>query len=219
MELILDASAEATAIGLADRGTLTWTTESLDAQQHTQQLLPAILRALRQTGTTFQAIRLIVMALGPGPFNGLRVAAATAKGIAVGSEAALVGVPTMRAEAYRCPSSMGTVRPVLRAGRAGFGTALFRWQGDTWEQVEDLSYVGSSDIDRLANGRVPLCGDAAHLPHGQNQHQERERPTRLQTLALLGWHDYVAGRTVTPAALQPIYLRPPHITTPRDRRH
>ena len=130
MELIVDASAESTVIGLAAHGELTWDVGCLDPQQHTQQLLPMVLRALEETAASFADVELIVIALGPGPFNGLRVAAATAKGIAAGTGAALVGLPTMRAEVYRCPPSLGTVRPVLRAGRTGFGTTLYTWQGD-----------------------------------------------------------------------------------------
>ncbi len=219
MELILDASAESTAIGLSDQGTLKWDSENLDPQQHTRQLLPAILSALEQTGTAFREIGLVVVALGPGPFNGLRVAAATAKGIAVGVEAALVGVPTMRAEVHRCPSSFHQVRPVLRAGKSGFSTALYEWQGHAWEQVEELTYIALQDAHLLADSTVTLCGDTTILPHAQSQNCPETCPSRLQTLASLGWKDYAEGQTVIPAALQPIYLRPPHITTPRDRRH
>lgn len=219
MELIVDASAESTVIGLAARGELTWDVGCLDPQQHTQQLLPLVLRALEETATSFADVELIVIALGPGPFNGLRVAAATAKGIAAGTGAALVGVPTMRAEVYRCPPSLGTVRPVLRAGRTGFSTTLYTWQEDVWQQVEELSYVSLHDAHQITASADPLCGDLASLPDGERWHHPDNRPTRLQTLALLGWQDYAAGRTVTPAALQPIYLRPPHITTPRERRH
>lgn len=172
-----------------------------------------------ETATSFDDVEVIVMALGPGPFNGLRVAAATAKGIAAGTGAALVGVPTMRAEVHRCPPSLGTVRPVLRAGRTGFSTALYKWQGDAWTQVEELTYVALRDVHQITASTVPLCGDTESLPDEENWYRPDTQATRLQTLALLGWQDYAAGRTVTPAALQPIYLRPPHITTPRQRRH
>ncbi len=216
MELILDASSDSAMVGLAQQGTLIWESGSLEAQQHTRQLLPTIQRALCETSMSLEGLKLVVVALGPGPFNGLRVAVATAKGIAAGTEVSLVGIATMRAEAYRCPPALGTVRPILRAGRSGYSTTLFKWQDLSWQQVEDVSYIDSASLETITDGSVPLCG--LWPPCTPESDAQDARPSRLQSLAAIGWQDFQVGNTVTAAALQPIYLRPPHITTPRDRR-
>ncbi len=224
MELILDASSASPRVGLASRGTLVWDSSHLVPKQHTRQLLPEILRGLDETLTGFGDIALVVVALGPGPFNGLRVAAATAKGIVTGTGAALVGIRTMLAEVNRCPPSVGTVRPILRAGRTGFITALFTWREGSWHQVEDEHYIADVAYVQSSGEAIHCCDDTedpgTSVP---GNHRPILRATgivlsRLQLLACMGWCRYSAGDTSSAAALQPVYARPPHITTPRNRR-
>ncbi len=224
MELILDASSASSRVGLASQGTLVWDSSRLVPQQHTRQLLPETLRGLNETSTGFSEIALVVVALGPGPFNGLRVAAATAKGIVTGTGASLVGIRTMHAEVNRCPPSFGTVRPILRAGRTGFITALFNWREGSWQQLEDEHYIADATYEQSSGEAIHICADGedsgASLP---DNHRPILRVTgivlsRLELLASLGWRHYSAGDTSSAAALQPVYARPPHITTPRDRR-
>ncbi len=225
MELILDASSDSATVGLASQGTLIWDSGTLPPQQHTQRLLPEILLGLSAASTAFGSVELIVVALGPGPFNGLRVATAIAKGIAVGVDAALVGIPTLHAEAYRCPPSHGTIRPIMRAGRAGFATALYAWRDGSWQQLEAEHLIDdpasvtdtsvpvhfSDDIDVDTVTISPRTQNASLRVTGTTQ-------SRLVVLADMGWRYYCAGATTAPAALQPLYVRPPHITSPRNRR-
>jgi tRNA threonylcarbamoyladenosine biosynthesis protein TsaB len=225
MELILDASSKSTRVGIALKGLLQWTSDPLAPQEHTRQLLPAILKGMESTSTTFHELTLIVAALGPGPFNGLRVAVSAAKGLCAGTGAAVVGISTLEAEAHRCSPGAGTVRPVIAAGRTTVATTLFEWRDGAWVQLEDIRLVDAAELRQFVDESSPLCGEiddafdatqaaapelALHIATGSG--------SRLESLARLGWKRFCAGDVASVAALQPLYARPPHITMPRDRR-
>jgi tRNA threonylcarbamoyladenosine biosynthesis protein TsaB len=225
MELILDASSRSTRVGVALKGLLQWTSDPLAPQEHTRQLLPAILKGMESTSTAFHELELIVVALGPGPFNGLRVAVSAAKGLGAGTGAAVVGISTLEAEAHRCSPGTGTVRPVIAAGRTAVATALFEWRDSAWVQVEDTRLVEAAELTQFLDESAPLCGeidDAFDVVHAAAREQALRiatgRGSRLDSLAELGWKRFCTGDVASVAALQPLYARPPHITIPRDRR-
>ena len=64
------------------------------------QLIPSIDRALSHYGITRAQISCVVCGRGPGSFTGVRIALATAKGIAHALGVALVGVSTLDAIAW-----------------------------------------------------------------------------------------------------------------------
>jgi len=226
MELVLDASSSSTLVGVGLRGALAWTSAPIASQEHTLKLVPEVVRGLEETSSAPTDIELITVALGPGAFNALRMAVSAAKGFAMGTGAALVGIETLLAEALRCPPSAGRVRPVLRAARAGFATAVFAWRDAQWVKVEEERFVDEATLAELAAADTPLSGDDAAAVCEQLRqargtavaHIPPVSLSRLVALAAAGWARYRAG-DVTPAAmLQPLYVRPPHITLPRDRR-
>jgi len=225
MELIIDAAAQCPGTGLSNEGVLHWISGPLAAREHTRQLLPAILAGLQATSATFNDVRTIIVSLGPGPFNGLRVAVSIAKGLAAGTGAATVGISTLEAEAYRCEPSTGVVRPIVSAGRTGFATSLYVWRTGEWAQVEEPRHVDATELCDIIHGIECLCGDVSRviqaLPPGTSSETLRTasgRQSRLEVLAALGWSRFSAGLATPASALQPLYARAPHITVARERR-
>ncbi len=67
------------------------------ALAHGAELIVVIEECLGRAGAALDAVRCIAVGIGPGPFTGLRVALATAKGLVLGTDVALVGVSTLEA--------------------------------------------------------------------------------------------------------------------------
>lgn len=83
--------------------------------RHAELLAPAVSALLAQAGLEPARLELVVCATGPGSFTGVRIALATAKGLALGAGCPIVGVPTLDALAYRFAFFPGTVVPVIDA--------------------------------------------------------------------------------------------------------
>ena len=67
---------------------------------HSQTLLPMIDEVARMLELDLNTIDAIAVAGGPGSFTGLRIGAATAKGLGLALEKPLIHVPTVDALAY-----------------------------------------------------------------------------------------------------------------------
>jgi len=82
MELSIDTSSATANIALSHKGEilalLIWQT----ARNHTIELLPNLICLLQQAKVELGSIEAIIVAKGPGSFNGLRVGISTAKGLA-----------------------------------------------------------------------------------------------------------------------------------------
>jgi tRNA threonylcarbamoyl adenosine modification protein YeaZ len=225
VELILDASSATVVTALARDGAIIWTGSWLSQNDHTKRLMPEVMRGLEATSSAVTDITGVIVALGPGPFNGLRVAVAAAKGLAEGAGARVCGINTLEAEAARCPGTVSDVRPVLRAGKSGFATGRYARVGSAWHKEEEEHVVDEAAlVDLAAQGGV-LCGEidsglagrlagatagAAIVCHGER--------TRVDALAQLGHERLGCGDCDALASLQPVYARPPHITVPKERR-
>ena len=67
---------------------------------HSQTLLPMLDEVVKMTGISLDSVDAIVISGGPGSFTGLRIGAATAKGLGLALDKPLVNVPTVDALAY-----------------------------------------------------------------------------------------------------------------------
>ena len=108
--------------------------------RHAETLLPAIDQCLAEASCELSAVDGVAVSLGPGSFTGLRVGLATAKGLALATEAWLIGVPTLEAYAEAASSRWSAQEDPLRDGdylyvcldarKAEVYGALFRFDTD-----------------------------------------------------------------------------------------
>src|SRR5256712_9580760 len=81
-------------------------------------LLPTVDHVLRKAGVAAKDLAAVAVSIGPGSFTGLRVGLATAKGLALGTGAAVVGGSPLEAPAAGYgPAAGSTVRTLLDADR------------------------------------------------------------------------------------------------------
>jgi tRNA threonylcarbamoyladenosine biosynthesis protein TsaB len=189
---------------------------------HARQLLPEIDAAVRAQGLRARDLTGVGVALGPGTFNGVRVAVSTAKLLGQALGLPVVGVETLELYAQAWRGSGLLVRPILGAARGEVGTALWR-AGDQLERLEptrlaapdellvppDQPTLFVGELEESWRARVGQLGRLARLA---GPDQTVRRPGALAALAV---ERLARGQADRLEALEPIYLRPPHITRPR----
>jgi tRNA threonylcarbamoyl adenosine modification protein YeaZ len=225
MELAIDTSSNIVTVAVSHKGeilaSLTWRT----TRNHTIELLPNLVCLLQQAKVELGSIEAIVVAKGPGSFNGLRVGISTAKGLAFVLNIPLLGVSTLEAEAYPFAFTGLPLRSIHKAGREEIATALYRQKDNEWQCLEAENLTTIKSLCRRVKQRTLFCGEIpADIISEIQQNLGRRAiisqsnsPSRASSLAILGWRKLSRGEWDDPLTLQPLYLRPPHITKPRDK--
>ncbi len=95
---------------------------------HSQTLLPMLDEIVKMLGLELETIDAIAVAGGPGSFTGLRIGAATAKGLGLALDRPLVHVPTVDAMAYNLWGASGLVCPIMDAKRSQVYTGLYHME-------------------------------------------------------------------------------------------
>ncbi len=201
---------------------LTWRSH----QNHTVQLLPNLEYLLELTGFTPMDLSGVVVAKGPGSFNGLRVGISAAKGLAFSLNIPIVGVDSLEAEAYQYTHTGLPICPIFNAGRNEITTALFQKQPDGWKRLleDQITTVDKLVLD--IKEKTLFCGE--YLPTVSMQLVSKlgdkavvASPTtdlrRASYIAELGMIKINNGEIDNAAILQPIYLRRPPITTAKHK--
>jgi tRNA threonylcarbamoyladenosine biosynthesis protein TsaB len=227
MQIAIDTSTEIAGLALTRDGKvlaeLTWRC----GQNHTVQLLPGLSFLLKQEKLTIGEADGIIVARGPGSYNGLRVGLGTAKGLAYSLNIPLVGISTLEVEAYQAVSgSPGwPVCSILNAGRGEIAVAVYNGIKTDWKQIvpEHITTVTSlcSEIvttTLFCGEYVPvvapeissILGNKAVLVSGVAAVRRAAFLAELGNKRLQS-HDYDDAAT-----LQPLYLRAPPITQPKE---
>lgn len=226
MQLAIDTSTGVASVAIARRGEvvaeLTWHSE----QNHSVELLPNIIYLLRQAKATLSSLDGIIVAKGPGSYNGLRVGVSTAKGLALALNLPLVGVGTMEVEAFPYALTGLPICPIQEAGRGEVATALYQRRRGSWLQLQPEHLTTLEELAGEIKHKSLFCGEifpskASLLREGLGRKAVIAGGgaglRRAGYLAELGWLRLERGEVDNLATLQPIYLRRPSITQPKPR--
>jgi len=226
MHLAIDTSTDTASLALIQDSKvlaeLTWCC----GQNHTVELLSRLARLLNQANLNLQSASAIIVARGPGGFNGLRVGISTAKGLAFSLGIPIVGISTLEAEAYQHAETGLPVCPIFNAGREEIATAIYQKKRSEWCQLVSQHLTTVDALCSRITTKTVFCGE--FIPFIATQLKKRLRQKaiippsaalfrRAGFLAELGLKRIKAGDYDNPATLQPIYLRRPPITTPKHR--
>ncbi len=215
--LAIDSTARTAAAALLDGEKLLAKTSSDDAGTHSSTLLPSIERLLQETSLTFDDVDLFAASAGPGSFTGVRIGAATLKGLAFGRNKPCAAVSAPEALAYNLRDTDGFVCALMDARRGQFYTALFEVRdGEVRRLTPDAAKSGQKIADMLkAYAAVTLVGDGAAvaLPFFEGLPVTLAPRDRLladgESVGLAAYRMAQHGQTVTDAEFAPIYLRLP----------
>ena len=95
---------------------------------HSQTLLPMLDEIVKLLELDLSTIDAIAVAGGPGSFTGLRIGAATAKGLGLALKKPLIHVPTVDAMAYNMWGCSGLICPIMDAKRSQVYTGLYHME-------------------------------------------------------------------------------------------
>lgn len=190
---------------------------------HSQTLLPMLDELRNMTELDLNSIDAIAIAAGPGSFTGLRIGAATAKGLGLALNKPLVEVPTLEGLAYNLYGTDRVVCPIMDARRNQVYTGIYRFvpEGSGFSLVA-LEEQCAKDIHEVISRLNELQRDVIFLGDGVPVYREMmeqemqvnyffappsNNRQRAASVAALGAVLYAQGKTVTAAEHQPEYLR------------
>lgn len=213
--LSLDSTAKVASVALCEDDRLLGELTLNNGNTHSQTLLPMVEFLLDKFELSPADIDLFAVAAGPGSFTGVRIGAATVKGLTFGREAACAGVSTLEALAYNLCDHDGLICPVMNARRQQVYTALFRVKDGQMERLMPDSAIAIQELDeRLSAYEEPvrLCGDGYDvtiplLTHSLIPTAERYRHQSAYSVAQVARRMHAADELCTDITLSPIYLR------------
>lgn len=192
--LAIDTASSAIALALALDGEVVASVSCDGAQDHSKLLLPAIQQILGENRVNLSAI---IAVRGPGSYAGLRVGLATAQGLGLSAGVPVAGIPTM--EAVIAASGLNDATVIHPAGRGGFAAQDF-------VAGKPAGPLRSAKADDLIG--LTLVGEGAGALGGAEITPESRCRAALAVML-------PALSTASATNTEAIYLREPHITTPR----
>ncbi len=177
---------------------------------HTVELAPAARRAFEQAGITAGDLTAVGVAIGPGSFTALRAGLAFAKGLALGRDLPLIGVPSLDVTAAGQPGSDLPLVAFLEAGRKRLAAGRYSWSGLVWTPSGEPDLVTVEELVAGLNEPAIVCGElSAAIREALAGHpfvRLSEIGRQPAVLAELAWQRFQAGEADDPATLAPIYL-------------
>ena len=159
--LALDTSTSLGSVALGRGGVLLGETVVGSRVRHAESLLPAISALLEAAQVTPQQIGALVVGAGPGSFTGVRIAGATAKGLARALGIPLYAYSALAAVAAGAGARAGTVCAVFDAQRDEVYAAAYRFD-DGWQEIMAPGARAVNDVAaELAGQDVLFAGEGA----------------------------------------------------------
>lgn len=155
----IDTSTRTASIGLLDGEVLLAEISRPGARDLAAVCLPLVRSVLDAAERAVDDINLIAVSVGPGSFTGLRIGLSIAKGIALATGCAVVGVPTLEALAHVALDRTGLICPVLDARKGEVYAAVFRSAADGLTRVADDCATTPDRLAALIDEPCVFIGD------------------------------------------------------------
>ena len=215
--LATDTSATTASVAICEDGKLLAEYTVNNGNTHSETLLPMVESALGALSLTCADIDLFACSAGPGSFTGVRIGAATVKGLAFATNKPCVAVSTLEALAYNLVGYRGLICPVMNARRSQVYTALFESDGVSITRLSEDEAISIAELDEklAALGKpVRFCGDGYDVTLAAIKSTEviatpeRARYQSAHSVAVVAKRIFDAGESVTDKELVATYLRP-----------
>ena len=132
---------------------------------HSEKLFDTIGFLFRQAGINRGKISAVAVSGGPGSFTGLRIGMAAAKGIARGTGAPLIVVPTFEALAYQISFGISNKTEFIIANKVNKDEVYyskFKISSNTYIFADELTILANEEFVKKSTG-FRVFGNAAYL--------------------------------------------------------
>jgi tRNA threonylcarbamoyl adenosine modification protein YeaZ len=225
MQLAIDTSTEYAGLALVRESEVVAEMNWRCGLNHTVELYPHLDFLIKNARAEMKDLDCIIVALGPGSFNGLRVGVSAAKGLALNLNIPIIGIGTLEATAYQHAVSGLPVCAVQNAGREEISAAIYQLKPRKgWTEIKEGYITTPAALAGTINKTTLFCGEikpaVAFILKKLLKTKAIMPPPAAQMrravfLAELGLKRRAAGQFDNLATLQPVYLRRPPITERR----
>jgi tRNA threonylcarbamoyladenosine biosynthesis protein TsaB len=183
---------------------------------HSETILPAIDKALKNSNLQINEVDLFACTLGPGSFTGVRISVSTIKGMMLASSKSAVGVSTLAAIALNVPYTDKVICAVMDAGRGQVYTATYRYDKESLlRQLTREINIHPQHILAETNEEVICVGEGALkyaeliLKNNKNIFIDNNITpyVKASAVGILGMEKYRRGELLNPDNCVPVYLR------------
>ena len=203
--LAIESSAVTASVAILEDDTLVAEYTINHKMTHSQTLLPMIDEIFSMVQLKPDDVDVIAVSKGPGSFTGLRIGAATGKGIALALDKKMVAVSTLAAMAYNLYGDSRYICPVMDARRKHLYSGIYTFDGEKLVTVRDVNLASYEELAEELVGldrQVVLVGDGADVAPAHIKTQ------RAGSVALLAKQMADNGEYTDADELKPDYLRP-----------
>ena len=224
----IESSSLVASVALVTDDILTGEYTANFKKTHSQTLLPMLDELAKLLELDLNTVDAIAVAGGPGSFTGLRIGAATAKGLGLALKKSLIHVPTVDALAYNMWGASGLICPIMDARRNQVYAAFYMWENGKLIRLTDHM---AESIERVIEIAEMLEHEVIFLGDGVPVHRERleQNPAflfapahcnmqRASAVAALGAIMAEEGLAKPGNAFELIYLRKSQAEREREAR-
>ncbi|GAA0717498.1 tRNA (adenosine(37)-N6)-threonylcarbamoyltransferase complex dimerization subunit type 1 TsaB [Clostridium malenominatum] len=149
--LSLDSATESATCAILEDDKLLGEVVFNYTKQHSIVLMNIIDYLLTNLNLKLSDLDGFAVSKGPGSFTGLRIGAATIKGLSAGSNKPFVSVSTLDSLAFNMAYTDGIICPVLDALRDNVYTSIYKFNGEKLERLIDYSAISIEELIGILN--------------------------------------------------------------------
>jgi len=214
--LAFDTSSKTVSVAVLKNNDIVYEKTLDTGLNHSETILPAIDRALKDRNLQINDVGLFACTLGPGSFTGVRISVSTIKGMMLATSKPAVGVSTLAAIALNVPCTKKLICAVMDAGRGQVYTATFRYDKENLlRQLTQEINIHPQDILAKATEEVICVGEGALnyaeiiLKNNKKIIIEKNIKyyVKASAVGILGVEKYRRGELLSSDNCVPVYLR------------
>src|SRR5690554_2582664 len=133
---------------------------------HSQTLLPMLDEIVKMTNIDLTELDAIAISKGPGSFTGLRIGAATVKGLAMVLDIPVIPVATVDGLAYNLYQTNSIICPLMDARKNQVYTGLYKWVDNEFKVLLEQKTLDIEEISKEINKteeEVTFLGDGVKV--------------------------------------------------------